>query len=263
MSRDMPDVLKKICHTKREEIRQLHRHPAEDFYDQIEEQSGPRGFRSSLRHRDDVALIAEIKKASPSAGIIRETFDPIDLARSYEAGGARCLSVLTDEQYFQGALSYLQKVRSSVNLPVLRKDFLLDAIQILEARAAGADCVLLIVAALGRDEMADLLELTQELGMDALIEVHDEAELDTALSIGANLLGINNRDLRTFDVDLQTTINLLPKVPDDVVCVAESGIKTRDDVLRMKEHGVDAILVGGTLMRAGDVEKATAELSDV
>lgn len=263
MNRDIPDVLRKICETKRSEISSLRQRSEDAFYAEIEQQSSPRGFKSALRARSEVALIAEVKKASPSAGIIRENFSPVELARAYEDGGARCLSVLTDREYFKGDVKYLKEARDAVHIPVLRKDFILDEYQILEARSVGADCVLLIVSALEDDRLAELRELAQELEMDTLVEVHNEHELETALSVGADLIGINNRDLHTFEVDLDTTVGLMPRLPDDVVCVAESGIRSRADVRRMKENGVDAVLVGESLMRADSVEEAAKELSDV
>ncbi len=263
MTDNMPDVLKKICKTKQGEIQSLRKRQENEWYEQIERQSSARGFREALQARPEVALIAEVKKASPSAGVIREDFEPVEIARGYETGGARCLSVLTDETYFKGSVDYLEKVRQAVQIPVLRKDFILDKYQILEARAAGADCILLIVAALDKKQLGDLQTEAKGLGMDCLVEVHDERELEIAVSSGASLVGINNRNLRTFEVDLRTTLDLAPQLPAGVVCVAESGIQSRSDVVRMKDHGVDAILVGESLMRSDDIGQATRQLSDV
>jgi len=259
----MPDILEKICAVKRREIERLHEAGEGRLRRGIEKQEPPRPFRAALSENDRVALIAEVKKASPSAGIIREDFDPASVAQAYERGGARCLSVLTDEEFFQGSLDDLTRARAAVELPVLRKDFILDQLQVLEARACGADCVLLIVAALDGAALAELLEEARALGMDALVEVHSRRELEAALSVGADLVGINNRDLRTFEVRLETTCQLAPTVPDGVAVVAESGIRTRADVERLKQCGVHAVLVGETLMRSRDPGAAARELSEV
>jgi indole-3-glycerol phosphate synthase len=261
--KDMPDILKRICEVKRTEIERLREGGGEPLRTRLAQQEGPRGFRAALAARPEVALIAEVKKASPSAGVIREDFVPRLIARAYREGGARCLSVLTDEEFFQGSLTYLAEAREAVDLPVLRKDFILDELQVLEARAWGADCVLLIVAALEQEELADLQKQARDLGMDALVEVHTREELEVALSVEADLIGINNRDLRTFEVRLETSHELAAEVPDEAVIVAESGIKSREDVERLKESGVDAILVGESLMRSPDLVGATRRLSDV
>jgi indole-3-glycerol phosphate synthase len=259
----MPDVLKRICKVKRTEIEQLHRTGEAPLRTRMAQQEAPRGFRTALKERPEVALIAELKKASPSAGVIREDFVPRLIAEAYEEGGARCLSVLTDEKFFQGSLTYLAEARGAASLPVLRKDFILDELQILEARAWGADCVLLIVAALERSELAALRDLARELDTDALVEVHTREELDVALSVEADLIGINNRDLRTFEVRLETSQELAPEIPDDVVVVAESGISSRHDVEKLREFGVDAVLVGESLIRSPDLVKAARRLSEV
>lgn len=261
--KDMPDILQRICRRKEEEIRSLHEKGAEPLRRRLAEQSAPRGFRPALVERPEVALIAEVKKASPSAGLIREGFDPRSIASAYQEGGARCLSVLTDRDFFQGSLEYLQQAREAVNLPVLRKDFVLDDMQVLEARAWGADCILLIVAALEKDKLRGLRQAALGQGMDVLVEAHTREELETALEIGADLVGINNRDLRTFEVRLETSCELAGSVPDGVTLVAESGIRSREDVMRLKEHGIDAILVGESLMRSDDLVSATRELSDI
>ena len=225
-----------------------------------------RGFNCALRHpkRGPVALIAEVKKASPSAGIIRPDFDPVAIAKQYEAAGASCLSVLTDEQFFQGKLDYLKQIRAAVKLPLLRKDFIIDARQIHEAVEWGADAILLIVAILSDAQLQEFHELATESGLAALVEVHDEEELERALKLDVRLLGVNNRNLKNFKVDLATTESLAAKTfaargADDVLLVAESGINTRADVDRLARAGASAILVGESLMR-GDIAKKAAEL---
>lgn len=220
-----------------------------------------RGFAAALDRGDDaLSLIAEVKKASPSAGVIAENFDPVEIARQYEAAGAHAVSVLTDEQFFQGHLSYLTQVREAIALPCLRKDFIIHEAQIFEASVAGADAVLLIVAALDDAQLRHLVEVATACQLDVLVEVHDLAELDRALDLDVKLLGINNRNLTTFEVDLATTERLSEEVPDDVILVAESGLKTRADTQRVFDCGCDAILVGESLMRTGDIAAQTAEL---
>lgn len=206
-------------------------------------------------------VIAEVKKASPSKGLIREDFDPVEIARGYEAAGARGISVLTDEKYFQGRLEYLTAIREVVGIPLLRKDFIVDPYQIWEARVAGADAILLILAAFSDDgALADLSALAGELGLDVLWEVHDTAELDRLLPLGPRIVGINNRDLRTFEVSLETTRTLLPRLPEGVVSVSESGFSRREELDQLQEWGVDAFLIGETLMRAPDPEQALRDL---
>ena len=225
-----------------------------------------RGFNYALRHprRGSVALIAEVKKASPSAGVICTDFDPVRIAQEYEAAGASCLSVLTDEKFFQGSLEYLKQIRAAVDLPLLRKDFIIDERQILEAVKWGADAILLIAAILSDGQLKGFHELATEAGLAALVEVHDEEELERALAVDARLVGVNNRDLKTFTVDLATTEKLARKLfqarnRDDVVLVAESGIHTRADVERVAQAGASAVLVGEALMR-GDIQSKAAEL---
>jgi indole-3-glycerol phosphate synthase len=223
----------------------------------------PRDFVGALRAklaRGEPAVIAEIKRASPSRGVLREQFDPAEIARSYAAHGAACLSVLTDRQFFQGAPEHLIAARDASGLPVLRKDFVLDPYQVLEARALGADCILLIAAALADARMGELEALARELDMAVLVEVHDAAELERALALATPLIGINNRDLRTFETRLETTLALLPRIPTDRLVVTESGILSRDDVALMRQHGVHVFLVGEAFMRAPNPGAALAEL---
>ena len=223
----------------------------------------PRGFLGALRHRirnGGPAVIAEIKKASPSKGVIRQDFDPSSIASGYEGAGAACLSVLTDESFFQGSTNDLIGARQSVRIPVLRKDFIIDPYQVFESRAIGADCILLIVATLELDRLNELVSLAAQLNLDVLMEVHDEQELQAALALDAPLIGINNRNLKTFETTLDTTFNLLSSIPQDRLVVTESGIATRDDVTRMRERGVEAFLVGEAFMRAEEPGAALTEL---
>jgi indole-3-glycerol phosphate synthase len=257
-------VLDTIMARKAEEVaaRRAAR-PLAQVRELAEAQPPARGFAEAIRnkHRAGLpAVIAEIKKASPSKGLIRADFDPAVIARSYEAGGAACLSVLTDVDYFQGSDAYLQQARAACALPVLRKDFTIDEYQVVEARALGADCILLIVAALDDVRLADLAVLAMELGMDVLVEVHDLDELERALQVPAPLLGINNRNLRTFDVSLETTLSLRHAVPGDRVLVTESGIAAPADVARMRGAGVETFLVGEAFMREADPGAALRRL---
>ena len=246
--------LDEILRVKQTEIERLRPRAAElegqALHRQALQRAEFRNFSSALqRPNGTIAVIAEIKKASPSAGLIAESFDPVAIAQNYERAGAAAISVLTDKQFFQGALDHLVDVRRAVALPILRKDFILDQIQIAESAAAGADAILLIVAALEQKQLVDLYAAAATYRLDALVEVHTGEELDRALNIGAKIIGINNRDLATFDVDLSVTEELCKRVSDDVVLVSESGIKTAEDVARLQGCGVDAILIGEALMR--------------
>jgi len=250
------DILEKILVRKREEVAARQGATAMgDLYARAAEQSPPRGFVDALKKSiafGRAGVIAEIKKASPSKGLIRPDFDPVDIARSYEAGGASCLSVLTDHDFFQGHEDDLMAARAACALPVIRKDFMIDPWQVVEARAIGADCILLIVAALDSIQMAELASAAADLAMDVLIEVHDRAELDTALELKPAMIGINNRDLRTFDTSLETTLTLSTAVPRGTLLVTESGIHTREDVARMRAADINAFLVGEAFMRRTD-----------
>jgi indole-3-glycerol phosphate synthase len=256
-------ILDKIIHWKREEVARCSRaRPIEAIRAEMALAPPPRDLAAALR-ASGVSLIAEVKRASPSKGLLRPDFDPVALAREYEHNGAVAISVLTDEHFFQGSLDHLCAVRQSVSLPVLRKDFVIDPYQVYEARAAGADAVLLIVAALSDPALKTLHQLVQQLGMVALVEVHNGAELERALKMGSRLrvLGINNRDLRTFEVDLETTARLRPRVPAGVALVAESGVHTPRDVARLAAIGADAMLVGEALVRATDVSSKVRQLT--
>jgi indole-3-glycerol phosphate synthase len=259
----MANKLDEICATKREEV--IARKGATSLADleaRAAMQTPPRGFRRALDRKaaQGYGLIAEVKKASPSKGLIRADFDPPAHARAYEAGGAACLSVLTDAPYFQGHEDYLVAARGAVSLPVLRKDFMVDPWQVLESRAIGADAILIIVAALSDAQMQEIEGVALGLGMDALIEVHDAAELERALALKSRLIGVNNRNLKDFTVDFARTYELVGSAPDGCTFVAESGLGSRADLDAMAEHGVRCFLVGESLMRQADVESATRAL---
>mgnify|MGYP001816256273 CR=1 FL=1 len=260
---DIPSILRRILQTKAEEVaeRSAQRNLA-TVRAMAADQSPARGFAQAVTQCADsgAAVIAEVKKASPSAGVIREDFRPVDIARSYQQAGAAGLSVLTDVQYFQGSDEYLRLARNACSLPVLRKDFLVDPWQVFESRALGADCVLLIVAALSTEQLQELAGVAAEAGLDVLVEVHDEQEMERALTTDARLVGVNNRDLHTFTTDLGTSERLRPMLPGDRVFVTESGIHNRDDVQRMQEAGIDAFLVGEAFMRAADPGTALRQL---
>ena len=261
---DTPDILKRILARKRQEIDERNRNTSvQELERRIDDADAPRGFVNSLENKirsGNAAVIAEIKKASPSRGILREDFRPAELAGSYERGGAACLSVLTDIDFFKGADAYLQQARAACSLPVIRKDFIIDPYQVYEARVLGADCILLIVAALGDPMLGELTQLAVQLGMDVLVEVHDSGELERALEVPGRLIGINNRNLRTFETSLEVTLGMLDEVPDDRIVVTESGIHTPADVALMRSSGVNAFLVGEAFMKARDPGRKLAEL---
>lgn len=257
----MSDILNKILETKRTEVAQaINSKPLSVMQAEAEavlsaRDFPPRDFIAAIRNKiaaGKAAVIAEIKKASPSKGVIRADFKPAEIAKSYEAGGAACLSVLTDVEYFQGSAEYLKQARAACSLPVLRKDFMIDAYQVYEARAMGADCILLIAAAIDLTKMRELENIAHALGMAVLVEVHNGEELDLALQLETPLLGINNRNLRTFDVTLQTTLDLLARIPTGKIVVTESGIFTADDVALMRKNNVHTFLVGEAFMRQAD-----------
>jgi indole-3-glycerol phosphate synthase len=258
------DILERIVAVKREEIAAAKKRRGQAaLRADAEGRRDARGFVAALRATiaaGRAGVIAEVKKASPSKGVLRENFVPAEIAASYQRGGAACLSVLTDERFFQGCTAYLEQARAACALPVLRKDFMVDAYQVFEARAMGADCILLIAACLEEARMADLEAQAHALGMDVLVEVHDGAELDRALRLATPLVGINNRNLRSFEVSLDTTLELLPRVPADRLLVTESGILARTDVRRMRDADVNAFLVGEAFMRAADPGAALADL---
>ncbi|MBR7779968.1 indole-3-glycerol phosphate synthase TrpC [Undibacterium rugosum] len=256
----MSDILRQILDVKQDEVAAARRYQSlislrDEVESDAESRAAIRGFERAMRQKiaaGHAAVIAEIKKASPSKGILRADFEPTAIAQSYAHHGAACLSVLTDEKFFQGAPAYLQKARAACTIPALRKDFIIDHYQVYQARQWGADCILLIVAALDHGLMADLEACALELGMDVLVEVHDRAELDIALTLKTPLLGINNRNLRTFEVTLDTTLGLLPAITADKLVVTESGILSREDVTRMRAAEVHSFLVGEAFMRAAE-----------
>jgi len=260
----MSDILDKIVAVKREEVAAaLRQKPLDMVRADAESRVLTRDFEGAMRAKiaaGQAAVIAEIKKASPSKGVLRAEFIPADIAQSYAEFGAACLSVLTDKQFFQGSVDFLKQARASCDLPVLRKDFMIDAYQIYEARAMGADAILLIAACLDDAQMADMEAVARSLDMAVLVEVHDRAELERALKLKTRLVGINNRNLKTFEVSLQTTLDMLPDVPADRLLVTESGIQTPEDVRRMREAKVHAFLVGEAFMRADEPGEALAKL---
>ncbi len=259
-----PDILKKILDRKHEEIAERSKKISiDDLKKQIISAPEVRGFVDAIKARisqGQSAIIAEIKKASPSKGLLRENFKPAEIAVSYETGGATCLSVLTDADFFQGSEEYLKQARAACQLPVIRKDFIIDSYQVYEARAMGADSILLIVSALNDVQMQELNDLAHQLGMDVLVEIHNQDELQRALRLNIPLLGINNRNLRTFETSLNTTLDLLDQIPDDRIVVTESGIRTAQNVKLMRDHNVNAFLVGEAFMRTENPGETLAQL---
>lgn len=263
----MNNILNKILETKVSELATARQMRSEaDLLREAQSRNDIRGFIRALKAKINAgkpAVIAEIKKASPSKGILRENFHPAEIAASYASHGAACLSVLTDVKYFQGGYDHLRQARAACSLPVIRKDFLIDPYQVIHARALGADCILLIAAALSPDQLLELEAVAIELGMDVLVEIHDPSELDAALAMQTRLLGINNRNLTTFETKLENTINMLDSIPDDYLLVTESGILSNDDVKLMRQHNVNAFLVGEAFMRAEEPGVALKELFDL
>lgn len=261
---DTPDILKKILQRKQQEIAERSKRLPINLLQQLAENADPvRGFVEAIERKlvaGHSAVIAEIKKASPSKGVLRADFRPAEIALSYENGGAACLSVLTDQDFFQGHEEYLKQARTACQLPVIRKDFIIDPYQVFEARAIGADCILLIVAALDDVQLEQLSQLAIQLDMDVLVEVHNEEELHRAMVLNLPLIGINNRDLHTFETSLETTIKLLNFIPDETIVITESGILGKEDVALMREHGVNGFLVGEAFMRADEPGEALANL---
>ena len=248
----MAHILDTIVATKKKEVELLRKCGIHlpDAYKETQI-AGPRGFRNALLKFDGVSVIAEVKKASPSKGVICADFNPVEIAKNYQKNNAQAVSVLTDVDYFQGSLLYLLQVRETISLPVLRKDFIIDELQIKEAQLHGADAILLIAAILDKNQLQEYRHQAAELGMDALVEVHDEAETEKAVEAGSDLIGVNNRNLKDFSMDLETTFRLKKMIPDDIPVVSESGLKTTDDFKRLRDEGITAALVGESLMRAG------------
>lgn len=259
----MSSVLAKICDDKRLHVEaQKSATSLEELKDQIAAQTSPRGFIQNIKtvSSDGIALITEVKKASPSKGVIREDFNPAEIAKTYEDNGAACLSVLTDIPYFQGSDEYFTTVRNTVALPMLRKDFMIDPYQIYESRALGADCILVIIAALEAAQAQDLHDLSVELGMDVLVEIHNAEELETAIDLNPHMIGVNNRNLKTLDVDVQTSFDLLSAIPDTVIKIAESGISEPETIESLFDAGYDGFLVGESLMRQSDIGRGVQRL---
>jgi len=260
----MSDILARICEDKKAHIeRKKQERSLNDLEKLIEVLPPTRGFISTLRDlqaRQETGLIAEVKKASPSKGVLRQDFDPAGIARIYEQSGAACLSVLTDEPYFQGKDEYIDQIKRAVDLPVLRKDFMLEPYQIAESRAIGADCVLLIMAALSDSQAKELYQAAGQYNLDVLVEVHDTEEMDRALAVAPGMIGVNNRNLKTLEIDLQTGLNLAGKYPENVVKVAESGFHTHEDVQRFRKAGYNSFLIGEHMMRQPDIGLATRKI---
>lgn len=257
----MPNVLEKIIVKKQQEVEAaIRQRPLRDLMKLADASPVPRDFLLPLQNSPPIRLIAEVKKASPSKGIIREDFNPVHIANAYEAAGASCISVLTDVEFFQGSIDYLDQIRGAVDLPLLRKDFVVHPYQIFEARAHGADAVLLIAECLSRQELRGLYQLIRELGMHALVELYDPIHLDNVLNTGTELIGVNNRDLKTFEVNLEHTLHMRRQIPNDRILVGESGIYTHADAMLLQENGVQAMLVGESLMRQDDITSAVHTL---
>ncbi len=257
----MSTILDEIISRKRQEVAiAKHLRPLEQIEEKLPDLPAPRGFISALRQAAQPALIAEVKKASPSAGLIREDFDPVLIAQQYQQAGASCLSVLTDEHYFQGHLRFLKDVAASVSIPVMRKEFIIDRHQIAEAREVGADCVLLIAECLDDHQLNDLYQYARSLSLDVLIELYEPENVPRVLATGTELLGVNNRNLRTFVTSLDHTFMIRKQIPESVLFVSESGIRTHEDLLRLREHNVGAVLVGESLMRQPDIGDAVRNL---
>lgn len=257
----MTDILTKIVASKKTEVEAAQKaRPLRDLMKQADDSPPTKDFVQALREGDTIRLIAEVKKASPSEGVIREDFDPVKIAQCYEQSGAACISVLTDANYFQGSLEYLSAIREATQLPLLRKDFIIHPYQVFEARVAGADAVLLIAECLNRQELRGLHQLATDLGMSTLIELYNKANLDNVLNTGTPLVGINNRDLSTFEVDLQHTVRLRELIPEDRIVIGESGINSRADALLLEQNNVQAMLVGSSLMRRQDIAAGVREL---
>ncbi|NIR51931.1 indole-3-glycerol phosphate synthase TrpC [candidate division KSB1 bacterium] len=256
----MASILDKIVEHKKQELKKLKREtPVSKLFARVQTLPAPKPFSSALKTQSTVAIIAEVKKASPSAGCLREDFDPVAIATGYEKNGASAVSVLTDERFFEGSLVHLQRIREQVQLPILRKDFMLDPYQIVEARAYGADTILLILGMLSDRQCSELVAAAREFKLDILAEVHTAADLERTLATGLTCIGINNRNLKTSEVDLNTTTSLIGGIPKEVTVVSESGIKHRNDIERVAQSGVDAVLVGETLMRQPDVGLAVRQ----
>ena len=257
------NTLEKICATKGEHINtQKEKTSLDVLKQQIQKQEPPRGFLQALKKQaaEGIAHIAEVKKASPSKGVIRENFNPIDIAKTYEESGATCLSVLTDEPYFQGCDQYLKDIKKCVDLPILRKDFIIDPYQVFESRAIGADCILLIMACLSDQQARDLYATAIDLGMDILVEVHDQTEMERALKLSPMMIGVNNRNLKTLEVNHQTGLVLAEKITKNIFAVAESGLYTHKDVQTFKQHGYNGFLIGESLMREDNIANATRRI---
>ncbi|MCF6148232.1 MAG: indole-3-glycerol phosphate synthase TrpC [Candidatus Kuenenia sp.] len=254
-------ILDEIYHYKLSEVAANKKHaPVELLKANIQHRTPAKPFGQVLKTNGKINIIAEVKKASPSLGIIRKDFNPLEIAQMYESNGAVAISVLTDEKYFQGSLKYLTDIKKTVHLPILRKDFIVDSYQIYEARSAGADAILLIAALLSAEEIESFLEAAEKLGMDCLVEVHSAVELEKVLQTKATIIGINNRDLKTFITDLNITFQLKAQIPEDKIVVSESGIKSRSDMLKLLENGIHAALIGETLMKSDDIPAKIHEL---